>query len=469
MKSIRPIQPVATSMPAKSVAPMTSTRPTTPISMAPLRGVTASPLRALPQIGPGKSDTPDTRRNELSGKSDFSSYAFMSLTRFMPGVSVTKPGVSLNSSYVSQFATFDDFFKGISNDFGAGVKKTFKTADGDQDLYDYQYQNLLKYGNINGPRTLNEFTFRNGYWWSTAKPNVAYDKLTSNPNDPNEVEFGLSASEDEALHSMALKNRLTAQQYADLRTAALSKKYSASLTAIAGGSKELGQSYEALSAKLKPYLRTLETGVKLYETPTDLGGKYRPLPVTFSEISTMARYGSVFGDGDPGIAFLGDMNRELSAISNSLATEFTPVLGAAASAGAYYLAPLLGLGSIPGIGVILAAVYGLYTGITALKDVSDAHRNYDLVNANGYAIDNFNMITSKGDRKGIEAIAKASGKSKDAIASILGALYRYRVIKSMGSLFSDWEKARDLYSSQNTKYNAVWNLYKKLPSSSYLS
>jgi hypothetical protein len=153
IKSIRPIAPIASQMPSKSVAPIGATAPLKSISTG-MRPI-VTPEKGLPQIGPDKPK--DTARDATykSKRDDKLPYAFQSLSKFMPTSIINTSQKTFNSAYVNGFSNYNDFFGTLLKDFGPGQLKTYQTPSGSKDMYEYQYTNYLKYGNVNGPAQIN--------------------------------------------------------------------------------------------------------------------------------------------------------------------------------------------------------------------------------------------------------------------------------------------------------------------------
>ena len=87
LKSIRPIQPTAATMPSKAVAPMTPAAPKTPLSQ--VGDIRGHFLPGLPVIGADKQKDAGSRdidRN-TAPKKDLP-YAWQQMTKFMPSQAV---------------------------------------------------------------------------------------------------------------------------------------------------------------------------------------------------------------------------------------------------------------------------------------------------------------------------------------------------------------------------------------------
>lgn len=447
MKSIRPIQPTAASMPAKSVAPMKSKAPRAPLSQAPVRGITSAPLRGLPQIGDQKRKASPDDSGVRSLRSEATPpYAFLSLFSYMPTSGIALSGKKFDSSYLSRFKGYSDFITALSSDFGPGSKKTYQTTSGPQDLYAYQYDNLLKYGDIRGAASRNQFVFRDGYWWSVRQPRYDYAELSDSVLSPAMRKYALSADESSMLYGIAQRYNLTSSQYGSLYKTVVGQKF-----------------FRGAVSDIPSLVAVFDSG--------------KPAP----GISTTAQYGSVFGSDNQFKGYVDTFSSLAKYVGQLQATlQGDPVgagVGAGLDAGGFgesvlgsvqmgldFLKPvfasLWGSGDEKRAGLlknlfsgsgnyldIVTASYSLWANLFniagAILKKPKSHRNYNLINANGKIIDKFSDITDRGDADGIgyitnRAVENGVNVSYDDVAGMLGAMYRYRAAQQLQYILADY-------------------------------
>ena len=123
LKSIRPIQPTAATMPSKAVAPMTPAAPKTPLSQ--VGDIRGHFLPGLPVIGADKQKDAGSRdidRN-TAPKKDLP-YAWQQMTKFMPSQAVNPNAKTFNAAYTNNFSDYSSFFSGFVD---KSIRKVFKS------------------------------------------------------------------------------------------------------------------------------------------------------------------------------------------------------------------------------------------------------------------------------------------------------------------------------------------------------
>lgn len=425
IKSIRPITPTATSMPSKSVAPMGSVAPKTPIStMTSLRDSYfksgLQPIGDQRRLKSGESR--DTYRSTKVVEN--LPYAFMAL-----GSQSIDGGKKFSGSSLSGYTDYASFYSSFSSAFGVGQRKTYQTADGPKLLYDYEYQNLMRYGSTTGPSTTSSFEFRDGRWWTVSKTRETYGKFVPANLDAGLSSYKLSAAEEEAVYQIAQKNRLTEAQYKNLYNTVFAQKYY--LSAQADITK-----YEAILEKPEPQ----GVGYSASVRESSIFGPH-------SDLKTLATSMRDFSKLVNGLI-------AKTALDGSSAALFGPAapFKYAASFLINMFAPMLwGTGEQKKKGLA-----GVFENITNLFEFAftwqykvidfvtnyfrHKKKKYWLTNSKGKIIDSFADMDDAADRRDLAELAKSAGVSTDVAASYLGMYYRKRIIDKLVPALSTYDK-----------------------------
>ena len=422
--------------------------------MTPLRGITASPLRALPQIGDGKPKETENRDTTRQSKSDTSTYAWMSFAKFLPTGGISRTTKTFGSSYVSGFSSYSDFYGALSADFGPGQKKTYQTVDGPKDLYEYQYNNLLKYGDIRGPVVRSDFSFKDGRWWTTRMVRNDYDKFSDPGLDPVLRKYDLTADESELVYSIAQQRNLTKDQYSNLQKTVLARKYFSGIEKDMAYWSKILTTPEALntgynksvsegaifgsSSELKNFASSLQNFARATELLASMSGASSGFPGAMSNLS--GAYLS--GGGKPGGMFDSLSDLEGSATGGL-------VSGALSFLGNVLFPALWGTGEQKRAGLKpwLKSIGDFFefafTWQYKLSDAVVSHlkhkkKKYWLTNSSGKIIDSYADMTDAADKRDIAEIASSAGVSVDTVASYLGMYYRKRIIDNLSPLLDSY-------------------------------
>lgn len=447
LKSIAPIRPTASTMPQKSVAPMTAAAPKAPLSQTGARTTTQRAFGLQPIGDVKKAEEAAPKKENFYASKTTLPYAFQQLAKNMPST-LLSASRKFDSSYYMKDSDYSSFMSRFDSDFGPGELRTFQTTSGPKQMYDYQYQNLLRYGDPDGPAMLSEFTYRDGRWWSIRRNRQTYDKFEPSVSDPFLSEYMLSEKESLSVYHAAKKLGLSERDYKSLYQSVFAKKY-----------------FMSTAPRVSQYIKALSDGVAAPDVSTtaqygSLFGKtnqFAGYKEGISELLTnIGQMSNIFGGdralpglgmiGETGEGFMGEAMGIVGMASQVLAPVFSSLWGTGAQKRAGFLENLLSGGR--SFLEMITASYKLWETIFdaagALFKKPKSRRNYNLINDNGKIIDKYSDITNQGDADGIgyitnRAIENGVQVTYDDVASMLGSMYRYRVAQKLNAALRSYD------------------------------
>lgn len=174
VKSISSLRATPSQMP---VSPVSSSKATSPTGISSALRAPTSPSRGLPPIGVSDAKQPAPAESTSPFSTKFST-AWSSVGKYMMSYKVQTSAPKFSAEYVRSASDFSSLWSRFLQDFGPGTLRTYQTPKGSQDLYEYQYRNLLQFGDIKGPPMVSRFEYRDGRWWNTFTRQSTLNKLS---------------------------------------------------------------------------------------------------------------------------------------------------------------------------------------------------------------------------------------------------------------------------------------------------
>lgn len=454
LKSIRPISPTPAMMPSKAVAPMSAQPAHQPIGNIGRPAQTAKDyFYKLPQLGVDKSIQ---KNDSISNRDGYLSTrladTWKSIAKYLPTQTVVNRGKKFDPSQVVSFATWNDFNSGISADFGPGALRTYQTKDGPKNMYEYQYNNFLKYGDVNGSRFSSSFEFRDNRWWSVNRAREAMYGLDSSlPSFL--LEDPLTTAEEQNLYHLSIKNNLSRPAYEQLRNYSVARKYAET------ASQNISQLADQLTSPsaVPGYSSTFQYGDVFGSAWSSADLSYvKPLSLTNTLLLGGANVALAFlGSGGfgklgtpGGSSFSGPTGGQVNlanTIQNFLRSIFYRKSKAQAKRDAMNDAIINAGGGLwqrftQWVGTTRSADKQYQQGLDIF-----VNNNYDnalqAVNQNGQVVNSYGQITDGPTRQTIDVVWVMSGVSKDELASYLGAYYKRPIADKFKKAYDEYTSA----------------------------
>lgn len=453
LQPISPTKPTAAQMPTKPIPGIRATTPPTGISST-LRSPTA-PFRGLPSLGVSDKKQPAAQPADKRFSTKFESAwnNVGQMTRYMMSYSVNRNVPKFNSAYVQGFTGFSDYWTSLMRDFGAGERKSYQTPSGSQPLYEYQYRNIMQFGDPFGPARSSSFEYRDGRWWNISRAREDY--LAIKPTLPDGVApYSLDEAEAEAVYHLARKNGLSSAAYSDLYKISLAKKYFdktgseiSALTSVVTGTQGSPDIYNRMD-----FNEVYGSGLNLPD--------FSELHVPSVKDVFVSSLFDIGGQGlSAGLAKLTGATSSLGSIANLVAGVANSVFNAlhywvypkkSAQMRREALYKWLWDYNENNRANRIQAIYdpqrrGVQYG-SPLSQFLDIviNQNYNnlmfLTNQNGKIIDSYADITNGLDKQTVDVLYAFSGISPDLIAAQLGLQYRARAYQRLIPYYESYNR-----------------------------